>query len=301
MADTGNGAGARIISMTVESASLPQSGAGDRGFDWAKAVRALGYAAMVAALVAAAGTYLILVGLTPIEPTPEVVATALVVNGVLIGFLVVLVARELISLVLARQQGRAAARLHVRIVVLFCLIAAVPAGLLATVASLTLGRGFDNWFSTQTRNVVESSLAIARAYAEQQAAQLRFDVQSVRTELEKSPALMMDDPAAFLALLTSTAATHNLTHVFLVTSTGRLVLPATNADVGQVPPPVPEVLAEVAGQPDDVLFQTPADTKALIGADSNALIGITALPRFDDLFLYAARLLDPQVLATLAA
>src|SRR5438046_6390886 len=132
--------------MTVESASMPQAAA-RRRIDWARAVRASGYVAMVLALVAAAGTYLILVGLTPIDPTPEVVVTALVVNGVLIGFLVVLVARELIRLVLARQQGRAAARLHVRIVVLFCLIAAVPAVLLATVASLTLGRGLDNWFS----------------------------------------------------------------------------------------------------------------------------------------------------------
>src|SRR5438105_6279147 len=147
--------------MTVESASMPQSGAGARRFEWAKAVRASGYVAMVLALIAAAGTYLILVGLTPIEPTPEVVVTAVLVNGLLIGFLVVLVARELIGLVLASRQGRAAARLHVRIVVLFCLVAAVPAVLLATVASLTLGRGFDNWFSTQTRNVVETSLSIA--------------------------------------------------------------------------------------------------------------------------------------------
>src|SRR5439155_21607530 len=77
--------------------------------------------------------------------------------------------------------------------------------------------------------------------------------------------------------------------------------PSQGADVGQVPPPIPEVLAEVAAQPGDVLFQAPADTRALIGADTNALIGITVLQGYDDLFLYAARLLDPQVLATLAA
>ena len=123
---------------------------------------------------------------------------------------------ELIGLVLASRQGRAAARLHVRIVVLFCLVAAVPAVLLATVASLTLGRGFDNWFSTQTRNVVETSLSIARAYAEQQATQLRFDVKALRDELEKSPELLKQDQPAFRALLSERAATHNLTHVFLV-------------------------------------------------------------------------------------
>jgi two-component system nitrogen regulation sensor histidine kinase NtrY len=291
--------------MTVESASLPQAHPGKakpgRRFDRAKAVRAAGYVAMVLALIAAASTYLILVGLTPIEPTPEVVVLAMIVNGGLVGFLVVLVGWELASLFLARQQGRAAARLHVRIVVLFCLIAAVPAVLLATVASLTLGRGFDNWFSTQTRNVVESSLAIARAYAEREAGQLRFDIGAVRAELEKSPDLLTGDPAAFRALLTSTAASHNLTHVFVVAGTGRLVVPGENADVGQVPPPIPDALKEVAARPDEVLVQAPADTKAIIGADTTALIGITVLSGFDDLFLYAARLLEPQVLSALAA
>ena len=50
----------------------------------------------------------------------------------------------------ARRRGRAAARLHVRIVALFSVIAAVPAILVAVVASVTLDRGLDRLFSQQT-------------------------------------------------------------------------------------------------------------------------------------------------------
>ena len=51
----------------------------------------------------------------------------------------------------ARRRGRAAARLHVRIVALFSVIAAVPAILVAVVASVTLDRGLDRLFSQQNR------------------------------------------------------------------------------------------------------------------------------------------------------
>src|SRR3954454_10414622 len=105
--------------MTIDSASIqgaPQMRLDEPPlsvrFDWSRAVRSAGYMAVVLAVVSAAATYLILVGLTPLDPTPQVVVLAMVVNGGLIGFLVLLVAWELGSLVLARRQGRAAARLH---------------------------------------------------------------------------------------------------------------------------------------------------------------------------------------------
>jgi two-component system nitrogen regulation sensor histidine kinase NtrY len=282
--------------MTVDSASMTganaETPAQARRFDWTRAVRSAGYVAVVLAIVSAATTYLILVGLTPLDPTPDVVVTAMVINGGLIGFLILLVAWELTNLVLARRQGRAAARLHERIVLLFCAVAVVPAILLASVASLTLGRGFENWFSTETQRIVNSSLAIAQAYAQNQADQLRFDLGTVKTALEQTPALMTSDPTAFRALLTSTAAAHNLTQVFVVSGDGHLVVPGDDADVREVPPPVPDVLAQVATDSSQILIEPPNQI--------NGLIGITVLNGFDNLFLYSARLIDPQVLSALA-
>ena len=67
-------------------------------------------------------------------------------------------------MVQARRRGRAAARLHVRIVALFSVIAAVPAILVAVVASVTLDRGLDRLFSQQTHSLIENSLIVADAY-----------------------------------------------------------------------------------------------------------------------------------------
>ena len=44
------------------------------------------------------------------------------------------------------------------------MIAAVPAILVAVVASITLDRGLDRLFSTRTRGMIENSLIVADAY-----------------------------------------------------------------------------------------------------------------------------------------
>src|SRR5205823_13467431 len=103
-------------------------------------------------------------GLTPIAPTHEVVVTLLLANAGTVFLLVLVIAREVWGIVQARRRGRAAARLHVRIVALFSIIAAVPAILVAVVASVTLDRGLDRLFSIRTKAVIENSLIVANAY-----------------------------------------------------------------------------------------------------------------------------------------
>ena len=93
----------------------------------------------------------------------------------LINALTVLAAARLIGReVWQRGAGAPArpggARLHVRIVALFSLIAAVPAILVAVVASVTLDRGLDRWFSIRTQAIIENVAVVAEAYVQEHAA-----------------------------------------------------------------------------------------------------------------------------------
>ena len=74
-----------------------------------------------------------------------------------------LIGREISRLLKARRKGRAAARMHVRIVVLFSIVAITPAVLVAIFASLTLNVGLDRWFALRTQSIVDSSRNIAQA------------------------------------------------------------------------------------------------------------------------------------------
>src|SRR5919202_4646852 len=103
--------------------------------------RLLGPIAIGLALMSALATFLVLTDLTPVLPTHSVVVALLLVNAVTVVLLLAVIGWEIWQIVQARRHGRAGARLHVRIVGLFSIIAAIPAVLVAIIASITLARG----------------------------------------------------------------------------------------------------------------------------------------------------------------
>src|SRR6267142_1198941 len=141
----------------------------------------IGFGAVALALLSAFATFVVLADLTPVQPNNEVVVTLLLTNAVTVIFLVATTAREVWRIVQARRRGRAAARLHVRIVGLFSVVAAVPAILVAIVASITLDRGLDRIFNIRTRTVIENSLAVSEAYLREHAQMIRADVITIST------------------------------------------------------------------------------------------------------------------------
>ena len=282
--------------MTVEAAPfsepLPEERRGRRAFEFTRLLRAAGYVAVALALASVSLTFFILMGLTPIAPTPTVVYTAMLVNGALVGFLILVVAWEVVSLVLANRRGRAAARLHIRIVALFSLVSAAPAVLLAVTASFSLDRGLDNWFSTRTRAIVDSSLSIAQAYAEQQSIQIRDDVVAIKAEIEKGPSLLTDNLDRFESFITTLASERSLPGLFVVNGEGALVAQATTSTQSDFPPPVQAAIDQAKTAPDQNVLITPGTTN-IVGA-------VTRLPSYPDIYLYVARPLDPKVARYLA-
>ena len=153
----------------------------------------LGPIAVGLALLSAFITFIVLADFTPISPTHNVVVTLLLVNATAVLLLLGVIVREVWQVVQARRTGRAAARLHVRIVGLFSIIAAAPAILVAIVASVTLDRGLDRLFSTRTRAAIENSLIVAEAYLRDHAQIVRSDIMVMASEIARSKPVFEQD------------------------------------------------------------------------------------------------------------
>ena len=128
------------------------------------ASRLFGAIAVGVALLSATATFLVLAGMTPIDPVQSVVLTLLAVNAGTSVLLLAIIGLEVWVVIQARRRGHAGSRLHVQIVSLFAVIAAVPTVLVAVVASTTLDRGLDRYFSSSTRAIIEASDFVANAY-----------------------------------------------------------------------------------------------------------------------------------------
>ena len=121
----------------------------------------------------------------------------------------------------ARRRGRAAARLHVRIVALFSVIAALPAVLVAIVASVTLDRGLDRLFSRQTYSLIENATIVADAYVRELDQLMRADTIALAVELARAKPLFDELREQFHQFLSVQASIRGLPAVFCSTRTSR--------------------------------------------------------------------------------
>jgi two-component system nitrogen regulation sensor histidine kinase NtrY len=251
--------------------------------------RRIGPLAVGVALLSALATFLVLSGLTPFLPTHDLVVSLLLVNALAALVLVLVIVREVWAIVQARRRGRAAAQLHVRIVGLFAVIAAVPAILVAIVASITLDRGLDRFFSTRTRAVIQNSLEVSEAYLREHAQMIRSDIVAMAADLGRAKNLFGTDRDRFRQLLSAQATVRGLPAAVMLD--GDLnVIERSNLRMTQdfnVPPK--EALQSITdSEPQIALIQ-----------DANYVAAIIRIRNFDNTFLYVTRPLDPRVVAQL--
>ncbi len=239
------------------------------------------------ALLSALLTFVVLTGLTRIEPTRDVVISFMLINAAIILLLVGIILREVWQVVQARRRGRAAARLHVQIVGLFSVIAVLPAVLVAIVANVTIDRGFDRLFSGPTREVIQNSLTVARAYLYEHAELIRGDILGMANDISHARPLYDQDRGTFRELLTASAASRNLPGAMLIDKDRNILESAQTGIQQQFTVPPPEFLSNVKEtEPEISVFP-----------EGNYVAAVIRLRAFNDTFLYVARLLDPHVVA----
>jgi len=245
--------------------------------------------AVAIALLSAFLTFMVLSGLTPIEPTRHVVYSFLLINAATILLLVGIIVREVWLVIQARRRGRAAARLHVQIVSLFSIIAVLPAVLVAVVANVTIDRGLDRLFSGPTREVIQNSLIVARAYMQEHAKLIRGDILGMANDISRARPLYDQDRRSFQELLTANAAGRNLPAAMLVDKNGTVLVTAKTG-----------IQQEFTTPPQDFLSNVDEDDPQIaVFPEANYVAAVIRLRAFDDTFLYVARLLDPRVISQL--
>ena len=241
------------------------------------------------ALLCATATLFILLGLTPIPPNSNVVLASAAVNSFFVLAMIVLIGREVVRLQKARSRGRAAARLHIRIVVLFSIVAITPAILVAIFASLTLNVGLDRWFALRTQQIISSSQNVAQAYLMENASYLQGQTVSMGNDLERNRALYSLDQTGFAELMTRQARGRGLLGAFLVRRDGTAIL---QADI-KTERPLPAI-------PKDALEASAGGQPTLIPPGVTNLVG--AIIKLDDIpgaFLYTVRAVDPRVMSAM--
>jgi len=251
---------------------------------------AIGPIVVGVALLSALATFLVLANLTPILPTHNVVITVLLLNALTVLLLVAIITREVWQVIQAHRRGRAGARLHVRVVGLFSVIAATPAVLVAVVASVTLDRALDRFTSTRTRALIENSVVVAEAYVKERVQLHAGETVAMAYDLGRAKPMFDQDSGRYHQLLNTQAALRGMSAAMLIHGDQSVI---DKADLGvdrEFLLPPPDALS-AAGE---------SEPQIVLAPDTDYVAAAIKVRGFDDTYLFVARILDARVVSQLS-
>ena len=136
-------------------------------------------------IVTAAITYWVLTGQTSnnVPLSPVVMAALLVANLLAATSILFLIGRRMAVRRAERSSIGSKGRLHVRLVALFSLIAAVPTLLVVIFASILFQSGVQFWFSDPARGMIENSVSLSKGYYAEKLNDVRNETLTMASDL----------------------------------------------------------------------------------------------------------------------
>lgn len=241
-----------------------------------------------AGLVCGVATYGALRATPPFGDDPDTVIWLLNLDLIIMLFFVTLVGRRLAILWSGRRKGQAGSRLHVRLVMIFSMLAAVPAILMTIFAAFFLHFGVQGWFSDRVSTAVNKSQAVAEAYLQEHIQVIRADILAMGNDLDRQASMYGASPETFEKFVRTQSLLRNLPDVLLFDSTGNIL-----ARTGLTPAqPLDAFPSHVLPKADegDVVVMTGAE-------DDDRVRALVKLNNFPNTYLFVGRMVDPVVLS----
>jgi two-component system nitrogen regulation sensor histidine kinase NtrY len=218
--------------------------------------------------------------------SPPLIALLMLTNLLPAIALMVLYSRK-VAVRRAERGGLGSGRLHVRLVGLFSVIAAVPTVLVAIFASLLFQSGLEFWFSDRARGMLENTVQVARASYDREVDRVAAEAVAAGGNLaEYLRAVPIDDPRFADAFARLQVLNRNLSEAIIFTY-GPDKQIRTLALVNPYDRPLEKVIPQAK--------LAELDRREVVSINSPDRVGaVTKINFGPDTYLYVARVFDPQ-------
>lgn len=264
-----------------------------RPFDWLKPARhrslgrvlAVGLALL--AMVSGVLTYAVMAGRVPlIQPSTPNVLALLLLDLIVLLLLGTVIAYRVVLLWVSQRRQMAGSRLHVRLVLLFSVVAVVPTIVVAAFSVLFFHFGLQGWFSERVRTALSESIAVAEAYLSEHKQTVAGDVLAMANDLNREGPLLFANPLRLQRFVEAQARVRGLTEAVVFDRDGRL-LARSGLTFGLEFEPVPDWALEEARR---------GGVSILTSDDDDRIRALVRLDQFDELYLYVGRFVERRVL-----
>ena len=140
---------------------------------------------LLLAIFLISSTWLVLTGQVFI-PSNAVIFLLFIMNTIFIVGMILLIISKFSQILIARKRNIAGASLQIKLISLFGIVSALPALVVAILATITLDRGLDKWFSDRTKSMLEKSNIVAKSYLREHSINLRSEIGAMNIDLNLS-------------------------------------------------------------------------------------------------------------------
>jgi two-component system, NtrC family, nitrogen regulation sensor histidine kinase NtrY len=245
----------------------------------------LGPIVVVVAVACALATFLVMAEFGPLAPNGDALFALYIVDGAALVLLAAMVFRQSWTLFKAWRAGEAAARLHVRTVGFFSVVALAPALILAVVGSVSLDRALNPAIMSNLKGFVHNTAEAARVFRETQCGALLQEAQLTASDLDDAAGLFIVDRVRFHQYFAKRARFLGFSAAALVKPTGEILDRVNIAGAASaiiIAPPQTEFDNARRGE-----------RLCLLIDDDKTFVAIRSLNSFPDTFLYVTRAIDP--------
>ena len=247
---------------------------------------------VVLTTLSCAATYAAFNQFPPFGDDPDTVLWLLTLDSILLLALLVLIARRVVSLWANRKQGEAGSHLHVRLVYIFSVMAAVPAIIMTVFSVFFFNYGIQAWFSERVQTAVLESQEVAQAYLAEHKEVIRADTMAMANDIDRQATLFLTNKEAFERAIETQSFLRNLAEVVIFDATGRVI--ASSGLTFSLE--YEEISTYALEQADN------GEVALMTGANEDRVRALIRLDNFiGSTYLFVGRMLDPKVLSHLAA
>lgn len=208
------------------------------------------------------------------------------VTSVCLSGLLFIIIRQAIRFYVEKKQGKAGAKLQLRLAILFGVITVFPSIIVASFAVSVVDYSLRGWFSERISTAVNDSVTIADAYLEEHTRSVRGQVLAMANDVNRDGLNLAQNKKVFNQFITDQVGIRNLSEAVILDGTGQVIAKSrfafsiTFSDLSQ------EWLLR-ARNGEVVISRTDDNTK---------IQALVKLNNFVDAYLLVGRFIDADVL-----
>ena len=185
-----------------------------------------------------------------------------------------------------RKKGKLGSETSLRYILFFSTTTLLPSIIIAIFSLFLFNVGLQKYFDNKIKIAVNNSSKVAENYVNQIRNSIEADISLMVLDVNNQSALYYENPKQFLNLISSQRLLRRLDEVYLLDSSGNILMSnIIDESKDFVPPPEEAFIISLDGRPARIIDPSTNRTSALV-----------KLNNFIDTYLYIVKFMDPKLI-----